>query len=266
MNLDATMDKLRSMRLDGMAEAYDRQRRDPTATELSFDQRFGMLVESHWLDESNRAMQRRLAYAKLRQDADLEAIDWRRPRGMTRELIAQLSTCDWVRYGQNCLITGATGVGKSWLACALARKACRDGYRVRYTYSPKLFRDLLAASADGSLTKLIRRLARLDLLVVDDWGMEVAKRNQYRDFLELIDERYGRTATLITSQYPPETWHETIGDPTVADAILDRLIHGAYRIDLEGTSMRDPGPEPNTKKSSRAARQTGPHKMTKGNR
>jgi DNA replication protein DnaC len=240
MNVNATLDKLRSMRLDGMAEAYDRQRTDPASTGLSFDQRFAMLVESHWLDESNRAQQRRLAYAKLRQNASIEDIDWKHPRGLTRELIAQISTSEWIRYGQNCLITGATGLGKSWLACALAQRACRDGYRALYTYSPRLFRELLAANTDGSLSKLVRRLGRLDLLVVDDWGMEVAKRNQYRDFLELVDERHGKGAMLITSQYPPENWHELIGDPTVADAIVDRLIHGAYRIDLQGKSMRDP--------------------------
>ena len=238
MNVNATMDKLASMRLDGMAEAYERQRADPASAEMSFDQRFAMLVESHWLHESNRAQQRRLAAAKLRQHASVEDIDWRHPRGLTRELIAQLSTSEWVRYGQNCLITGATGLGKSWLACALAQKACRDGFRALYTYSPKLFRDLLAANADGSLSKLVRRLGKLDLLIIDDWGMEVAKRSQYRDFLELIDERHGRGATLVTSQYPPGKWHETIGDPTVADAILDRLVHRAYRIDLRGESMR----------------------------
>lgn len=242
MNTDATIDKLRSMRMDGMAEAYHNQRSDPAVTQLSFDERFGMLVESHWLHESNRAMQRRLAYAKLRQNASIEQIDWTRPRGMTRELIAQLSTGEWIRYGQNCIITGATGVGKSWLACALAQKACRDGFRALYTYSPKLFRELLAANIDGSLTKVIRRLARLDLLLIDDWGMEVAKRSQYRDFLELIDERHGQKATLLTSQYPPESWHEIIRDPTVGDAIVDRLIHGAYRIDLVGDTMRNPSP------------------------
>jgi DNA replication protein DnaC len=240
MNINATADKLRTMRLAGMAEAYDRQRSDPASAGLSFDQRLAILVESQWTHEDNRALQRRLAYAKLRQSASIEQIDWRRPRGLTRELVDQLRTSDWVRYGQNCLVTGATGVGKSWLACALAQKACRDGYRALYLYSPKLFRELLAANADGSLSKMVRRLGRLDLLVIDDWGMEVAKRGQYRDFLELIDERHGRTATLVTSQYPPEKWHDIVGDPTVADAILDRLIHGAYRIDLVGESMRGP--------------------------
>jgi len=257
MNVNATLDKLRSMRLDGMAEAYDRQRGEPGTAELSFDQRLTILVESQWTHENNRALQRRLAYAKLRQNASIEQIDWGRPRGLTRELIAQLSTSEWVQYGRNCLITGATGVGKSWLACALAQKACRDGYRALYTYSPKLFRELLAANADGSLSKMIRRLARLDLLVIDDWGMEVAKRSQYRDFLELIDERHGRTATLITSQYPQNEWHQIIGDPTVADAILDRVIHGAYRIDLVGKSMRDPAPNNASKNPNGQSGKTG---------
>jgi DNA replication protein DnaC len=238
MNVNATMEKLAGMHLEGMADAYERQRTDPGSAELSFDQRFGMLVESHWVYERNRAQKRRLEAAKLRQNASIEDIDWRRPRGLTRELIGQLSSCEWIRYGQNCLITGATGLGKSWLACALAQKACRDGFRALYAYSPKLFRDLLAANTDGTLSRLIRRMSRIDLLIIDDWGMEVAKRNQYRDFLELIDERHGRNATLITSQYPSGKWHEIIGDPTVADAILDRLVHGAYRIELQGESMR----------------------------
>lgn len=242
MNIDATMDKLHELGLDGMADAYARQRSDPQIAELTFDQRLTMLVESQWLHVRNRALERRLANARLRQNGDLEQINWRRPRGLTRELVAQLGSSEWVRHGQNCIITGATGIGKSWLACAFGRKACRDGHRVLYTYSPKLFRDLLAANADGSLSKMIRRLGKLDLLIVDDWGMEIAKRSQYRDFLELIDERHGRTATLITSQYPPEKWHEIVGDPTVADAVVDRLIHGAYRISLTGRSMREPDP------------------------
>ena len=263
MNVNATLDKLRSMRLDGMADAYDRQRSEPASAELSFDQRFAMLVQCHCNYESNRAVERRLRQARLRQDASVEQIDWRRPRGMSRELISQLSTSEWVRYGQDCLITGATGIGKSWLACALAQKACRDGFRTLYTYSPKLFRDLLAANADGSLSKLIRRLGRLDLLVVDDWGMEVAKRNQYRDFLELIDERHARKATLITSQYPPENWHEIVGDPTVGDAIVDRLIHKAYRIDLVSRSMRGPHPRNGPRKPDGQTGKAGLQK-TKG--
>jgi DNA replication protein DnaC len=262
MNINATADKLRTMRLTGMAEAYDRQRAEPGSAELSFDQRFALLVESQWIHDDNRALQRRLAYAKLRQSASMEEIDWRHPRGLSRELIDQLRNSDWVRHGQNCLITGATGIGKSWLACALAQKACRDGYRALYLYSPKLFRELLAANADGSLSKMIRRLGRLDLLVIDDWGMEVAKRAQYRDFLELIDERHGRTATLVTSQHPPEKWHDIVGDPTVGDAILDRLIHGAYRIDLVGESMRGPRPrtapgEPDGKSGKAGPKTTG---------
>ena len=258
MNINATADKLRTMRLVGMAEAYDRQRTDPTSAELSFDQRLALLVESQWIHEDNRALQRRLAYAKLRHNASIEQINWRHPRRLSRELIDQLRTSEWVRHGQNCLITGATGIGKSWLACALAQKACRDGYRTLYLYSPKFFRELLAANADGSLTKMVRRLGRLDLLVVDDWGMEVAKRAQYRDFLELVDERHGRTATLITSQYPPENWHDIVGDPTVGDAIVDRLTHEAYRIDLVGKSMRgnDP-PSPSGKPDGKPAK-SGP--------
>ena len=240
MLTEQTLTKLRDMRLEGMADAYSGQRSDPNAGELSFDERLAMLVESEWLHQQNRSMERRLANARLRQNACVEDIRCGADRGISRQVLAQLATSDWIRYGQNCIITGATGVGKSYLACALAQKACRDGYRALYTYAPRLFRELFAAHADGSVTRFLRRMTRPELLIVDDWGMELAKRSQYRHFLELLDERHGHGSVLITSQFPPDTWHDCVGDPTVADAILDRLIHNAYRVDLTGESMRDP--------------------------
>jgi DNA replication protein DnaC len=234
MLLEPTINKLNAMKLNGMAEALEEQRRSPQTATWSFEDRLTMLVERQWLWKENRALKTRLRFAKLRQTACLEDIDYRHHRGLQRAVIDQLAAGDWLDYGQNCIITGATGLGKSYLACALAQKACRDGYRTLYYYAPRLFRDLLAAQADGSYPALLKKLARTRLLVVDDWGMEKASPAQYRDFLEIIDERQGTGSTLITSQYEPDCWHELIRDSTVADAILDRLIHNAHRIKLKG--------------------------------
>ena len=163
-------------------------------------------------------------------------IDFRHPRGLKRAAIDQLASCEWIRHRRPCLITGPTGVGKSYLACALAHKACQEGFRALYYYGPKLFRELNQAQADGSLTRLLKKLARVDLLAVDDWGLTPLQPDQYRLFLEILDDRTG--ATLLTSQYPINTWHELVGDPTVGDAILDRLVHNAYKIELDGDSLR----------------------------
>lgn len=240
MLTEQTSNKLRDMKLNGMAACYERMQADPASAQMSFPERFAMLVDSEHLDQQNRALTRRLNYASLKQDASIEAINWRVRRGIDRAVIEQLSTCEWIRYGQNCIITGATGLGKSWLACALAQKACREGYRVLYQYCPRLFRDMLAAEADGSFTRMVRRMARIDLLVIDDWGLEAVERAQYRSLLELLDERCGSGSVLITSQFPVDEWHRNIGDPTVGDAILDRLVHTAYHIKLKGDrSMRD---------------------------
>jgi DNA replication protein DnaC len=174
----------------------------------------------------------------LRQSACIEDIDYRHHRGLQRSVIDQLAASDWVQYGQNCIITGSTGLGKSYLACALAQKACRDGYRTLYYYAPKLFRELQVCQGDGSLPALLKKIARTRLLIIDDWGLEKASPSQYRDILEILDDRHGLSSTLITSQYPTTRWHELVGDATVADAILDRLVHGAHRIDLSGESVR----------------------------
>lgn len=236
--------KLRRLGLDGMAEAYSRQRSAPDSAALGFDERLAMLVDRQWEHQENLALQRRLGYAKLRQSAALEDIDWEVQRGLHRELVAQLATGDWLRHHRHCLITGPTGVGKSWIACALAQKACRDGYRVLYLSAARLFRDLLAASSDGSLSRFIRRLTRPHLLVVDDWGMDTVRRSQYRDFLELLEERHDKGSMLIASQLPPDDWHHLVDDPTIADAILDRIVHSAYRISLDGESLRQPRGRP----------------------
>lgn len=235
---EPTMTKLYSMKLNGMAEAYEEQRQQTRMGALSFEERFALLVERQWLWKENRALSARLAYAGLKESACVEDLDFRDARGLKRPVIEQLSTCEWIRYHQNVTVTGPTGTGKTFLACALAHKACREGYRAVYFYGPKLFRELTMARADGSLAKLLKKVAKAQLLVVDDWGLAKLDEQHYRDFLEILDDRQGQGCTLITSQFPVSTWHETIADPTVADAILDRLIHNAHRVELKGESLR----------------------------
>jgi len=233
-----TMDKLTALRLEGMAQALEEQRRQADISQLDFEERFALLVERQWLWRENRALAARLHHAQLKVAASLEDIDYRHPRGLKRAQIEQLRASQWVANHHNCLITGPTGCGKTYLACALAHQACRDGHRVGYYYAPKLFRELQNAHADGSLLKLLKKLARAALLVIDDFGVAAVTGKQYRDLLEILDDRHGLGSTLITSQFPVDEWHGVINDATVADAILDRLVHNAYRLKLEGESIR----------------------------
>lgn len=233
-----TIDQLQALRLEGMVQALEEQRRQPDISQLEFEERLAMLVERQWLWRENRALAARLHYAQLKIAASLEDIDYRHPRGLKRAQIEQLRASRWVSRHHNCLITGPTGSGKTYLACALGHQACRDGHRVCYYYAPKLFRELQTAQVDGSLMKLLKKLARAALLVIDDFGVASVAGKQYRDLLEILDDRHGVGATLLTSQFPVSQWHDLINDATVADAILDRLVHNAYRLELQGESMR----------------------------
>jgi len=239
MFINQTIDKLHEMRLTGMAEALTEQLNNPDHSELSFEERIAWLVDRHWTWRENRSLKRRLANAKLRdREASVEAIDFRRPRGLDRSEILSLATCQWVPRHHNLIITGPCGVGKSFLACALAQKAIRERYTGLYTRQPPLLRELAMARADGSLDKRLEQLARIDVLIIDDWMMTALGESERRDILEIVEDRYNTRSTILTSQIPIDQWHEQIGDPTSADSILDRLVHNAYRLELKGESMR----------------------------
>ena len=234
-----TLHKLFVMRLNGMADAFRQQLEQPDASGLSFDERFGMLVDRQWSWKEDRALARRLRTSRLKSSASVEDIDYQTPRGLDRPLLRSLTAeSEWVKQHLNILLTGATGVGKSWLAAALAHKACRDGYTAYYARSAQLFRELALAHADGSFGRLLRRLSQTDVLIVDDWAMAPLTDTERRDVLEIFDDRYQTRSTILTSQLPVANWHAQIGDPTIADSILDRLVHNAHRIELKGESLR----------------------------
>jgi DNA replication protein DnaC len=233
-----TLDKLHALKLTGMAAALADQSATPDITELSFEERLGLLVDREMTERENRRMTSRLRRAKLRHTAILEDIDYRNSRGLDKGLIQSLSACQWVKEHLNVLITGPTGVGKTWLACALAHKACREGYTAHYVRLTRLLRELTIAKGDGQYPKLLANLAKVDVLVLDDWGLVKLSAENRRDLLEVLEDRHGRRSTIATSQLPIEEWHGVIGDATLADAILDRLVHNAYKINLRGESMR----------------------------
>ena len=233
-----TIDKLEALRFTGMAMALQEQLQTPGIEELTFDERLGLLIDREMTLRHNRRMQTRLRKAKLRQDAVVEDIDYRHPRGLDKNLMVSLMTCQWIRDHQNLIITGPTGVGKTYLACALSQKACRDGYSALYLRLPRLFQNLALAKGDGSYAKLLQGFAKVNLLLLDDYGLTTLDADQRHDLLEILEDRHAIHSTLVTSQLPVEHWHETIGDATLADAIIDRLIHNAHHINLRGESMR----------------------------
>lgn len=239
MLTEHTLTQLRSLRLDGMVHALNDQACSAAATSLAFEERLGMLVqrEIDWRD--GKRLERLLKAAKLKVgSACIEDIDWSASRGLDRALIASLAGGDWLRHGHNVLITGATGVGKTWLGCALARQAARAGFSVLYMRAPRLLEELRVAHGDGSFSRRLAQLARIDLLALDDFAIAPILPAERSDLLELLDDRIGTRATLITSQLPVSAWHEWLDDPTLADAILDRIVHAAHRIALKGESMR----------------------------
>jgi DNA replication protein DnaC len=233
-----TLDKLHGLKLAGMAKALEEQLQMRDLEGLTFEERLGLLVDREATERQNRKLQTRLKKARLRLNAALEDIDYRSPRGLDKSLILSLASCRWIEDHLNILITGPTGAGKSYLACALAQKACREGYRALYFRLPRLLQELAMARGDGRYGKVLTTLAKNDLLVIDDWGLVPLDDHGRRDVLEILEDRHDVRSTLVTSQLPLANWHETIGHPTLADAILDRLVHNAYKIPLIGESMR----------------------------
>jgi len=233
-----TLDLLHELRLPGMAQALEEQAGLPNLEELDFHDRLALLLEREKTDRANRRYQRLLGQARLHLEASFEDLDFRRSRGLDRSLVLRLTDGEWIRRGQSLLVTGATGSGKSYLACALGHQACRLGLSVRYYRLSRLLGDLRLARGDGSYARLLQRLARFHLLILDDWGLTPLDDAGRHDLLEVLDDRYARRATLVTSQVPVDHWHELVGDPTFGDAILDRILHNAHRITLKGGSMR----------------------------
>jgi DNA replication protein DnaC len=234
-----TLDKLHALKLPAMAHAWQEQHQQADLAALSFDERLGLLVDAEWLARENKRLARALTEAKLKlPHACIEAIDYPARRELDKAVIRQLATCHWVAEHQQVLVTGATGTGKSFVACALANQACRRGYRAYYRRASRLFDDLRLARGDGTYGRLLGKLARFDVLLVDDWALTPLQDPERRDFLEILEDRYGHRATILTSQLPPGQWHDHIGEPTLADAICDRLLHNAHRLVLKGPSRR----------------------------
>lgn len=238
MLIHPTLDNLKTLKLFAMADALHTQQGIKDIEALTFEDRLGLLVDAELCAKSNKQLKNRLTTAKLRLSACIEDLDVKSARGLERRVIATLSTCEWLRLHRNVLVTGATGAGKTYVTCALAHKACREGYTAVYLRAPKLFQDLAIAKADGRYHKILDSLSKKDLIVIDDFALAPLTDEQRRDLLEIVDDRYDRRSMLIASQVPVEHWHDTIGDPTIADAILDRVIHNAYKIKLKGESRR----------------------------
>ena len=239
MLIHPTLEKLKALRFTGMARALEEQMIMPQMIDdLTFEDRLGLMIDREVTERENRRLKSRLKKARLRQQASIEDIDYRHPRGLDKTLMAQLSSCAFIPEHHNLIITGPTGCGKTYLACAFAHKACREGYTAQYIRLPRLLPELHIAKGDGRYGRLLASFAKADLLVLDDWGLLTLNDEQRHDLLEITEDRHGIRSTLVASQFPVDNWHDLIGDPTLADAILDRLVHNAYKITLKGDSMR----------------------------
>jgi len=245
-----TLEKLNAMKLTGLVQALQQQLGSGEYARLNFEERLGLLIDAEWTAREERKLGRRLSAAKLRHPASLEDVDFKHPRHLDRQQVLSLGSCSWIQNRHNLVIIGPTGIGKSYLACAFAERACRRGHSAAYVRMPRLLHELAVARGDGSDTRLLARLAKLELLAIDDWLLAPLRDAERRDIIEVIEDRAERASTLITSQVPAKDWHAGIGDPNQADAICDRLLHNAHRIELKGPSMRRTKPQ--SKASSEA--------------
>lgn len=233
-----TVEKLYAMKLNGIADAFKEQLLQPDMYDLPFEERFTLLVDRQWTWKEDRRMKRLLRNAKFKINGCIEDIDFRTPRGIDKSVVLRLANCDWIKSAQNIIITGPTGVGKTYLACAIANRACRMGYSAFYIRVPRLFQELAMARGDGSYPKTMKKLLKANVLIIDDLGLAPMSATERRDLLEVVEDRHGLASTIVATQLPITNWHENILDPTIADAILDRLIHNAHKINLKGESMR----------------------------
>jgi len=233
-----TRESLKQLRLFGMLKALEEQQQTEEWSALSFEERLGLLVDRERIDQENRSVTARLRRARLGQQAAIEDVDMRTGRGLDRSMFTSLASCTWITHHHNLLITGPTGVGKSWVACAFGHKACRENHSVLYHRLGRLFSELSTARGEGRYLRLLKSLSQIELLILDDWGLTPLNGDQLRDLLEILEDRHGRKSTVITSQLPVDLWHEWLGEATLADAIMDRLVHNAYKINLKGDSLR----------------------------
>ena len=243
MLIHPTIDNMKTLKLFAMVRTLETQMEIKDIEEMNFTDRLGLLVDAELIARENKRLQSRLSTAKLRLSACIEDLDIKANRGLDRTVIASLATSEWLKRHQNIIITGLCGAGKTYVACALAQRACRDGYTVIYERAPKLFQDLALAKADGRYHKIMTNLAKKDLIIIDDFALAPLTDEQRRDLLEIVEERYDRRSTMMVSQVPTNYWHDIIGDPTIADAILDRLIHNAHKLALKGKTRRKPPDE-----------------------